>query len=294
MFSLFFGSYLVKKNVITKEQFDAVLEYQKTTRVKLGLIAVAENLLTTKQADEVNQLQATMDKRFGDIAVEKGYLTDEQVGHLLSLQGNPYLLFTQSVVDKNILTLEQVNEQLEKYQSDHSFSSDDIDALKSGDIDLITPLFVKISAPYYYEYISLMVRNLVRFASTEIYFENAYRTNSYSSEHMAIQELKGEHAIFVSLAGNQNALLKVAIPYGKEEFETVDEDSYDAVCEFINCVNGLFASKLSHDNVDVDMLPPAFKDDAAITTENAFYVLPMTISGERIDLVLAIDHTISL
>lgn len=294
MFSLFFGSYLVKKNVITKEQFDTVLAYQKTARVKLGLIAVAENLLTTQQADEVNQLQATMDKRFGDIAVEKGYLTDEQVGHLLSLQGNPYLMFTQSVVDHNILTLEQVNELLAAYQSEHSFHDEDMDALKSGDIDLITPLFVKIPEPYYYEYISLMVRNLVRFVTTEICFDAAYCTNSYSAGHMAIQELKGEHAIFVSLAGEGDALLKIAVPYGKEEFEAVDEDSYDAVCEFINCVNGLFASKLSHDNVDVDMLPPAFRDDAKLDTDSSFYVLPMTISGARIDLVLAIDHSISL
>lgn len=294
MFSLFFGNYLVKKNRITKQEYDSILENQKTTRVKLGLIAVAEGFLTTKQADEINQRQAVLDKRFGDIAVEKRYLTPSQVERLLSLQGNPYMLFTQSVVDKNIMTLDEVESELKAYKEDGNFSDDDIAALKSGDIDKITSVFVKVPNNLYFDLASLAVRNLNRFISTEIYLEKGYMTKEFKSSHVAIQELDGQHKIFTAFAGEGNSLLTIASTYGKEDFEEVDEDSYDSVCEFINIINGLFASKLSHEDIEVDMLPPDFRDNAVLTSEDEFYVLPMVIAGSPLNYIIGIDHTIEI
>lgn len=294
MFSLLFGNYLVKKGRITKQEYDSILKYQKTTRVKLGLIAVAEGLLTTKQADEINRRQAILDKRFGDIAVEKRYLTPSQVDHLLSLQGNPYMLFTQSVVDNDIMTLEDVDAELKVYKEDSGFTDDDIAALKNGDIDRITSIFVRVENDFYFELASLAVRNLNRFISTEIYLEKCYMTNELKSSHLAIQELDGQYKIFTAFAGEGNSLLPIACEYGKEEFDTVDEDSYDAVCEFINVINGLFASKLSEDDIEVDMLPPDFKDNAVLTSADGFYVLPIVIAGNPIEFIMGIDSNITI
>lgn len=294
MFSLFFGRYLIEKNRITKSQYDSILEYQRSIRVKLGLIAVTEKVLTQEQAEEINRLQATMDKRFGDIAIEKGYLNELQVQVLLGLQGDPYLAFTQSVVDLGIMTVEEMEEELKAYKEEENFTDDEIDALKSGDIDLISHLFLKTPDSMYYNHASLTLRNINRFISTDIYMKSGYVTNSYKNQHIAIQELDGQHKIFVAFAGEENSLLIIANTYGKEEFEDVDEDSYDAVCEFINVINGLFASKLSEEDIEVDMLPPDFRDDAALTSNKEFYVLPLSISGNPVDFILGIDHDITI
>ena len=72
MFGHFFGNYLVKNGILTKEQLDSILKSQKSSRVKMGLIAVSEKMLTARQTYEINMLQVTLDKRFGDIAIEKG------------------------------------------------------------------------------------------------------------------------------------------------------------------------------------------------------------------------------
>lgn len=294
MFSLIFGSYLLKKNRISDSQYDLILEDQKTTRVKLGLIAVAEKLLTNEQADEINQLQATMDKRFGDIAVEKGYLTDEQVGHLLSIQGSPYLIFTQSVVDQNIMTLEEMEKELAIYKEEYGFTDEDIEAIKSGDVDKIAPVFVKVPNDMYFLHTSLALRNINRFVTTEFYFEKGFMAKEYKNSHMAIQEIDGDHKVFAAFAGEDDALLYIANVYGDENFDAIDEDSYDAMCEFINVINGLFASKLSEDDIEVDMLPPKFKDNAELKSEEEFYVLPIIIYGRRIDYILGIDQNISV
>ncbi len=74
MFGLYFGDYLLEKNKISQSQYEDIMLQQKTSRAKLGFIAVSEKLLTTKQAEEVNEIQKQKDRRFGDIAIEKGYL----------------------------------------------------------------------------------------------------------------------------------------------------------------------------------------------------------------------------
>ena len=294
MFGQFFGDYLIKNNIITKSMFDEVIKYQKNTRVKLGLIAVSEKLLTVQQADEVNHLQATMDKRFGDIAIEKGYLTDEEVSRLLSLQGNSYLLFVQTMIEKEFLSLEDIEMHLLAYQKDNNFTCNDIEDLKSGDIDRIVPLFVHIDSSQCKDLIGLAIRNMIRFISTDMFIEPTYEVKEYSFETLSSQCLKGQYNIFVGFAAKGKDILAIANPYAKEEFLEVDEDSYDAVCEFINCINGLFASKSSHEGIDIDMLPPLSYSNQKLISSDQIFVLPITISGKKIDLLVSIDTVLDV
>ena len=119
MFANIFGNYLVKKKIITEDEYLTIKFDIDKTRVKLGLIAVSEKLMTNEQADEVNQKQQKFDKKFGDIAVSMGYLTEVQVERLLTLQGNEYMRFCQSAVDKEILTLEQIEGALDYYKKEN-------------------------------------------------------------------------------------------------------------------------------------------------------------------------------
>lgn len=292
MFGHFFGNYLVKNGVLTEEQLDSILKSQKSSRVKMGLIAVSEKMLTARQTYEINMLQVTLDKRFGDIAVEKGYLTPEQVDKIISLQGNPYLLFIQSLTEKNIATMEEIETYLLRFKADNDFTDEDFEAFKTGDIDKLTSLFININKPFYNEYIALAIRNIIRFIDSSVLFDEAQFVKTKRFEHLATQCVKGDHDIFVGFEGDGDALLSIAVPYTKEPFEEVDEDVYDAVCEFTNCVNGLFASKLSYEGINIDMLPPLFYTDAELVSENGFYSVPLTINSKHVNLLIAIDSDV--
>lgn len=294
MFSQFFGNYLIKNNTITLDQFSEVIEHQKTTRVKLGLIAVSEKLLTSNQADEINLLQAKMDKRFGDIAVEKGYLTNEQITRLLDLQGNEYLLFIQTILDKNIMTMEDIDSKLIDFQKANNFTDFDLDAIKSSDIDRIIPVFFQINEPFYNDHIGLTLRNIIRFIDTQIRIEKAYHVSEYSFDHLACQSLKGKHNLFFGIASKGNGLLSIANPFANENFDELNEESFDSVCEFINCINGLFASKISQDDIDLDMLPPIHYSNQTIRTNNKFYVVPIHINRTEVELIISINSIIEV
>ncbi len=294
MFTQFCGHYLIKKHLITESQFAEILKAQRGIRVKLGLIAVSEKLLTEKQAAEINSLQATMDRRFGDIAIEKGYLTADNVSHLLDLQGSPYLSFVQTVVDQKYMSLEELEHALEECKKELGLSDEDMELIKSGDIDETATAFIKIDQPYYSELFGLTLRNIVRFVSPRIYMDKVYQTDRYPFQHLASQAVAGDHTMFLGISGDKDALLSIASPYAKEDFEAVDADSLDAVCEFINVVNGLYASALSNEGIAIDMMPPMTYSDLTIQSDQPFYVLPLYIMGTKVEIIIGIDHAINI
>lgn len=294
MFGQYFGRFLVSKNKISQEQYETLIQQQLDSRLKLGFIAVAEKLLTQKQADEINELQKTMDRRFGDIAIEKGYLLNEEVTYLLNQQGNSYLKFIQALTENNILSISEIENYLEIYKEENHFTDSDIDALKSGDIDRVIPVFVDVSVPIQGELVSLAIRNLVRFINNNIVLGKAYELKEYAFTHLASQQMVGDQNIFVGFASAGQELLEIAQPFAKEIFPEMNEDAFDSVCEFINCSNGLFASKLSQDDIHIDMTPPLFYTNQKVTADGGIYVVPIVINGKNADLLVSINNQLQI
>lgn len=292
MFGVYFGKYLEGKGIISNEQYNDIISDSKNAKVKMGLLAVEAGYMTEDQAEQVNNLQQMQDRRFGDIAVEKGYLTEEQVGSLLKKQGDEYLLFVQALVEKGILSLEQIQKEINAYKKSGRFTALDIEAIKSGDIDKIVPVFVKENCipPIIKDYIALTARNMVRFIDRHFRLEKVEKLNEYTSTFVAAQELNGDHKIFSGFCGDGEGIKLIAEAYAKEEFETVDMDVLDAACEFLNCNNGLYASKLSYEDVDLDMLPPVMKDTVTtICSDGNMFRVPFYIKDKQVDLIICIE-----
>lgn len=292
MFGIYFGKYLQDKGVITEAQQKEMLEEVKSSRLRMGLLAIVNGMMTEAQAEEVNQMQQIYDRRFGDLAVEKGYLTNEQVEALLKMQGDQYLLFVQALNDHGYLTLEEIQKELKAYKKDERLSALDMDAIKSSDLDKIVPVFTKECSipPVMKDYIALMARNVVRFIDTDLRLEQTERINSYQAAFMASQELEGEFNFFVGISGEPEAVIEAASVFGREEFQAVDEDSLDAVSEFINCNNGLYASKLSEEEIELELLPPMmYTTQMMIQTDGPMYKIPMYISGKKLEMVICLE-----
>lgn len=294
MFDQIFGNYLISLNKLTKEQLSEIISLEKTIRVKMGLLAVAEKLMTREQADEINQLQAIRDMRFGDLAVEKGYLTEEQIGSLLKKQGNIYMLFVQTVIDKGYMTLEEVESALAQYQVENGFTHSDMDDLVSGEVDRTVRLFLPSSAQYYDRICGVAIRTVIRLISSSAYVRKAYFVDELHVDKFTLQKVEGDHSLYAGFASAGNNLLVIADTYAHEDFGTVDLDALDAVGEFVNCINGLFASELSHENVSIDMLPPEFFDNGATISGKQFCVFPIIIEDKEVSFILSVDSDFSV
>lgn len=292
MFGHIFGRFLVEQKMISQETLEEVLDAQRKVRVKLGLIAVSEKLLTQEQADKINRKQALEDKRFGDIAVEMGYLTESQVSRLLQLQGNPYLTFIQAMTEKGVMALEEIENAIDLYRRENGLTNTDLEAFKSGDMDRMLPLYVRTENPLVSGLVGVAVRTIVRLIDSEISIEPSYNSYSYEFENIAVQGVTGDHSMLLGLAGENGNLLTIADIFAKEEFSSMDLFAFDAVCEFINCINGLYASSLSTQGIMVDMVPPTYYQAGQLRAQDKLLIVPVYIKNRKIRIIIAVDTPI--
>lgn len=287
MFASIVGKYLVSKELISPAQFVDIKQEMSKVRVKLGLIAIAEGLMTERDAERVNNLQAVMDKRFGDIAIERGYLTTAQVEALLKKQQNSYLAFAQCLENQQLLTVSQLEMIMKDFQEDNNFSNTDIEDLKSDDVDRIVPLYLPMDAREYEELACIAVRTIVRLIDNEAYPKNAYFADEVKINNATMQRMEGNAPMYTVFAGQGQALEPMASTFAKEEFGKVDADALDAVGELMNCINGLYASALSFQKINLELCPPEFFTDAQKVAGQEMLVLPIVVKGQEVSLILS-------
>lgn len=294
MFNQLFGKYLVEQGVVTGDELNEIFEKQNAERVRLGTIAVAEGLMDEKQVEEVNHLQVQMDKRFGDIAVEQGYLTEAQVGELLSKQGNAYMKFLQLLMERPNLPLDRIEQLAEDFKKQYGFSAEELKALKEDNFDEVVPIFVYASKPYVTELMALVMRNMVRFATSDFYIGKVQKVNAFDYKCFVGQRLVGDSNIVLGFVGDTDdeGIALLASDYSGTVPENLGNEMYDAIGEFSNICNGLLATDLSDRSVNVDMEPPFIYLDQ--TAEGEGYLIPMYVHGKELKVFISVDADVTV
>lgn len=294
MFSQLFGNYLVDKEVISPEDYQAAIEKQLDVRVKLGTIAVAEGLLTENQVQALNKLQMQFDKRFGDLAVEKGLLSGEQVQQLLKKQGNPYMQFLQVLLESGKVSVSQMDAHISSFQKEKGFSDADMTALKNDDFDALIPIFAFSSKPFVTEIAGLVMRNLNRFVTRDFYIGQIRHVDQLEYRYLAGQRTTGDYDLYLAFAEEEDkgGFAALASGFARDEFDEVDADVYDAICEFVNCNSGLFASDASNRGINMDMEPTFAYENQVV--KGKVYALPVYIENHKLQLLIAVDSEVEL
>ena len=295
MFTNLFGNYLIRKGVIDTEQLKQIKTSQARTRAKLGLIAQAEKLITKEQADAINEKQATLDCRFGDIAVEMELMTRDQLKRLLGMQSSPYITFTQAVSDLGLMSVEEVDKNLSDYQKEMGYTSMDMDAIKSGDIDRIMPLLLPEELPWgAAEHVVAAIRTINRLVCDDIYVKSSVISKSYDAAGYAMQNIHGDFESSTAIAGEEEGMLAVASGFAKEEFKKLDEEALDSVAEFVNIIDGLFATAISLDQVDVSLSPPEMSAKEANLRSDMICVVSMELCEKPVDLLISVGSQFTI
>lgn len=289
MFANIFGNYLVKKKSITADEFLSIKMLLDRTRVKLGLIAVSEKLMTPEQAEEVNRKQQQQDRKFGDIAISLGYLSDVQVERLLALQGNHYMRFCQSAIDKEIMTLEQIEGNLDYFRKENGFTFADMEAIKSGDVDRILPLFLpEIPDGPFVDLLAVTFRCINRLASDDISLKRGYTTSNYKTGAVAMQEIIGDYNVINAFSGDDKGILAIAEAFAKQFFDAVNVSALDSVGEFINICDGLFATTKSDEGMYLNLMPPVLSKDPLEINGSTVMVIPIFINQQPLDWIVSL------
>ncbi|WNS76721.1 hypothetical protein RRV45_06960 [Bacillus sp. DTU_2020_1000418_1_SI_GHA_SEK_038] len=285
MFSQYFGHYLLNNGLLTTEQLKHALEQQKSIHVKLGVIAVDKGFLTSAQVEEIHDSQKKQDKRFGEIAVDLGFLTNEQVEQMLAAQKNNHLLLAQAIVDNNFMTIDEFSNSLNEYKKLYTLSDERFEAIKNGDIDAMVKSLLHSSENEkddYIDYISLFVKNMIRFIDDQVYIEVSPVNGEIETDWLVMQEIQGEVPLLTALAASEEVFLHIASIYAEEELAEVCELAQASVSEFLNLHNGIFLVNMSNRGIELGMAPQSVQSEAVFQfdEDTSLHLTVHTSKGE--------------
>lgn len=292
MIGQYFVHYLLNRGILSHIQVYEVLEYERSVRVKLGVLAMNAGYMTASQVEEVHNLQRRYDKPFGALAVENCFLTEGQLSQLLESQAKRHLTLIQAVADKGYLSLEQLEAHIANYRWENQITDEEWRTGNTADPDKVIRALLNFSAcgdkaDTYYSYISLFFRNIIRFLNDNPALIWPQPIELAGPEVWCVtQAIDGDISINTGLLMDKSALLELASRFSGQTITGVDELALDSVAEFLNVNNGVFSGNLSEAGVEVNLQPQQVCQPVGLNKE-AGYCIPIGLSFGRIDLYLS-------
>lgn len=290
MFTQFFGNYLLHKQLVSPDHLSEVLQSMKTTRLKLGVLAINAGLMTAQQVEKAHEEQQRVDKRIGDVMVDLGFLTKDQVESLLKTQPAGHLLLGQALVDNGYMTTTQFERALNDYKAENSIS--DADFSNTGDeaVKNLVKRFYNFStanSAYMTGYVSLLFKNLIRFIGDDFTPMDACAVSGVLSD-CVVQRMNGGLSAITVIDADASTMVEFASRFAKEELSEIDEYTQACVSEFINLHNGLFAVNMSNDNgIELKLEPQCYYDNMDISELSNACVIPVCFSFGTVRFIVS-------
>lgn len=291
MYAQFFGNFLLNSKIITPQQLAEAIELKKTTRLKLGVLAINAGYMNSEQVESVHKMQQRVDKRIGDIAVELGYMTTEQVDNLLSAQKTGYLLLGQALVDKGYMSNSQFEAAINEYKSKYKVSDKDLSGEHSESIKNLITEFYHFGAAEgdeaCTEYATLMFKNIVRFIGDDFTPLEVSIATNFKCENIVTQNIEGKISFFTALEANDDAFVGFASRFAEEQLEPNTEMTDAAMGEFLNLQNGLFTVNMSNDKeIELELTPQVTEKNISLSLEASVFCVPLVFPFGTINFII--------
>ena len=292
MFTQFFGNYLLHQQLVSPEHLSEVLQSMKTTRLKLGVLAINAGLMTAAQVERAHDEQQRVDKRIGDVMVDLGFLTKEQVETLLKTQPAGHLLLGQALVDSGYMTTTQFEQALNSYKQENSISESDFAAESDEASTRLVKHFYNFGATgnseYITSYVSMLFKNLIRFIGDDFTPMNACAAEG-TLANCVVQRIEGALSAITIVDADTSAMIEFASRFAKENITEADEYMQACVSEFINLHNGLFAVNMSNDHgVELKLEPQCYYDSMDISALANACVIPVCFSFGTVNFIISL------
>ena len=239
---------------------------------------------------------------------ENGVMSGDDAGRSLAAFKNEYGLSEESLdtlscgdieriipIFINFDATEMIDGYLSAYQLDNGLTDEELEARRDPEqLRRILPSYLLSDTKHYNRFVHLAVDAVARMISKNIVLKKMKVAHEHYFKRFAYQELKGTHHMFFGFAGKGNSLLVIADKFAGRKFENMDSEAYDSVCEFINTINGLYASEMSYENVKLEITLPTVCSDKALRSGSNIYCLPIVLDGAEIEMIFSFDSKIHI
>ena len=111
--------------------------------------------------------------------------------------------------------------------------------------------------------------------------------DTFPSNLYVCQAVVRKEGIVDFFSERDGALLKIARSYGRENYDRIDELSLDSAGEFLNCINGVYASSQSREGDFYELKPPVINSCEEKLDMNSLCRIPIFIGNCGLYLTVA-------
>ena len=243
---------------------------------------------------------------FGRYLLEKGELTEEQFSVMKEkltdeIKGDTTSVSYDEFVDELMKVTGKSTEWLEaniaSYKKEREYSEQDFESLKTNDVEQIVKVFMKLPffSRMHESFVASTVRSIIQFVDADVMLGPVVQFSSLQSVYVVKQNMYGDQQMSTCITADKSELLELASTFGHEEYSVIDPFSMDAVAELLNLTNGIFASELSEEGIELDLYPPEiYSEERTICTDGVAFLFPIYISGKRINAVFSINTEVDI
>ncbi len=280
MFAQLFGYYLLDKGIVTLDQLGHALSAKNTTNVKLGALAIDSGYMTAEQVDYVHNEQKRVDKKFGDIAVSLGFMSKDEVNELITKQKTLNIILSQALIDRGYISTSVFENELKEYKRIAECDESELNYKNlAEDIIAIYNLHEVAEKELYASYISLLVRNVIRFIGDDFAFSNVRPGEDVIVEYITDQELHGEKKSYTAIGGDEKAFMTFASRFADQKIDVCNEYACTAVGEFLNIQNALYIENEANLNDSaLSLLPQRASKNKVFTADKTQLIVPLSFT----------------
>lgn len=288
MFSQLFATYLLNNKLITLNELKEALALQSSVHLKLGVLAVNAGFMSAENVNAIHDMQFRVDKKFGELAIEMGFLDQEKLGTLLATQKASHLKLGQALIDKNYMTLEDYERALVDFKTNYSLD----EKLHEVEIEDLVGNFYPFkdsdSGEMYKKYISLFIRNLIRFVGEDFRPLESMDISSSLANVLVAQKIKGQLGFNTYLSATKEAFIEFASRFAQENYNSYDEYVKAAAGEFLNVVNGLFIVNVSNnEDIELELSPQTVIENTRLNDLKDGFSIPIEFSFGKVELIVS-------
>lgn len=186
------------------------------------------------------------------------------------------------------------NSYIAKQHTGSTFTEEELEAIQAGDVDSIVKEFCNMKNERYVLQLQSTIKCMSSCMGGNVELQNISLLSEYKGRFIGCQFMDGDADIFLGIAGENDALLKVASIFAMEDLSQFDVDAYDALCELINIMNGAYATRLGESDIVVNMHPPVFYTDTLVEVDNGLYVVTFAMDNKEFQVLMAVDEKVRM
>lgn len=246
----FFGQFLLRRGMISREQLLEMMALQESHNLRLDEYAIRHGFLTPEQCDSIHRKQRTDDRLFGEIAIGMGLLRRGQVEELLTRQLNDHLYLGEAIIKGGLIERNVLASELEAFQAEQkAYHIEEVQFPPGLNID------ERIAVP-----VDLARKLFFRTAGIQVKLGRGQSHPEPPSNQLITVSIlftgNMEYAFALTLSRVKALFLAQRFMQTDEDF--ADEVVADALAEFCNIFCGDACSKYAQMGRSVEIAPPTF------------------------------------